>query len=107
MKPWTFLDKLVWKVANWATKFAIRPLIFLGITPNQLTVWSFLFFIPVAAYFFSKGEYIYNILGLIFCLFHTFHYVNLSYGNSYYLNSIFFRYLLPGRGGRKIHHDFF
>lgn len=72
MKPRTFLDKLVRKIAQPLVDLSIKSLIFLRITPNQLTIFSFLLFILPAGYFFTKGEYGWNILGLFFLLFHSY-----------------------------------
>ena len=72
MKPWLFLDKLLWKVARWATSFIIRPLVFIGITPNQLTTLSAVINISLAVYCFSRGIYRWNLIGLFFLLAHSY-----------------------------------
>jgi len=41
-----------------------------NITPNQITVLNFLFFIPLSVFFFSKGDYISSLIGLVLlCLY--------------------------------------
>lgn len=35
-----------------------------GITPNQITIFRFVISLPATLYFFSRGEYFYNLIGL-------------------------------------------
>ncbi|MBI5465416.1 CDP-alcohol phosphatidyltransferase family protein [Candidatus Gottesmanbacteria bacterium] len=72
MKPWTFLDKLVWGIARWATRFILPPLISLGITPNQLTVASAIVNFTLAVFCFAQGKYEWNLIGLFFLLLHAY-----------------------------------
>ncbi len=72
MKPWTFLDKLVWRIARFTTKFAVGPLKRIGITANQLTVLNSIIFIPLAVLCFAQGTYRFSLVGLIFLIVHTY-----------------------------------
>lgn len=72
MKPWTFLDQLLWKVMVPLANLAVKPLSLLGITPNQLTLFNFLIFIPLSAFFFTQNNYFGNLLGLLFALIYSY-----------------------------------
>lgn len=72
MKPWTFLDKLLWKFMRWATGFAVRPLVFIGITPNQLTTLSSVINFSLAAFCFAQGTYRWSLVGLFFLVLHSY-----------------------------------
>lgn len=53
---------------------AVKPMVLLlaktNVTPNQITVFNFLFFIPLSVFFFSKGDYISSLIGLVLlCLY--------------------------------------
>lgn len=51
---------------------AVKPLSLLGITPNQLTLFNFLIFIPLSAFFFAQNSYSGNLLGLLFALVYSY-----------------------------------
>lgn len=72
MKPWTLLDKLLWRFMRWATQFVVRPLIFLKITPNQVTLFSAIINFSLATFSFAQGTYGWNIAGLFFLLLHSY-----------------------------------
>lgn len=72
MKPWTFLDKLVWRIGRWVTPLIVRPLVVLGITPNQLTATSGLINFSLASFCFAQGTYRFSFLGLFFLLVHAY-----------------------------------
>lgn len=57
-----YLDQLRLKVAYQIAKVLAKT----KITPNQITILRFIIAAPVSAYLFSRGEYLYNLLGLIF-----------------------------------------
>lgn len=42
------------------------------VTPNQLTVFRFLLFMPLATYYFAQGNYFSNLVALCFCLLFSF-----------------------------------
>lgn len=66
------LDKLLWQLMRWATKFAVQPLIFIGITPNQLTVLSSVINFSLATFCFAQGTFLGNLGGLGFLLLHSY-----------------------------------
>lgn len=72
MKPWVFLDKWLWKIMVPLANLAVKPLSLLGITPNQLTLFNFLIFIPLSAFFFAQNNYSGNLLGLLFALIYSY-----------------------------------
>lgn len=72
MKPWVLLDKLLWKFMRWATGFAVPPLVFIGITPNQLTTLSSIINFSLAAFCFAQGRYRWSLVGLFFLLLHSY-----------------------------------
>lgn len=64
------LDKIVHDPVYWTAKLALKPLMFLGITPNQVTLFSALIFFPLAAWSFAKGIYLWDLIGLLFLFGH-------------------------------------
>ena len=72
MKPWTLLDKLLWRFMRWATQFVIGPLKVLGLTPNQVTTISSVVNFTLAAVCFAQGEYKWILSGLFFLLLHSY-----------------------------------
>lgn len=66
------LEKFVWTVIYWLAKFAVPPLAFLKITPNQVTFWSAVINFSAASFCFSRGTYLWNLVGLFFLLLHTY-----------------------------------
>jgi len=55
-----FLDKLR---AQLAYKIA-KKLSKTGVTPNEITIFRFVISLPATLYFFSRGQYFYNLIGL-------------------------------------------
>lgn len=55
-----FLDKLRARLAYRIAEALSKT----GITPNQLTIFRFVISFPSALYFFSRGEHLYNLMGL-------------------------------------------
>lgn len=51
---------------------AVKPLILLKITPNQLTFFNFLIFIPLASFSFAQGNYRGNLSGILFALIYSY-----------------------------------
>jgi phosphatidylglycerophosphate synthase len=72
MKPWTILDKLLWRLMVPLANLAVRPLAILHITPNQLTLFNFLIFIPLSAFLFSLGTHTSSLFGLISVLVYSY-----------------------------------
>lgn len=66
------LEKFVWSVIYWLARFAVPPLAFLKITPNQVTFWSAVINFSAAAFCFSRGTYLWSLGGLFFLLLHTY-----------------------------------
>ena len=66
------LEKFVWSLIYRLAKFAVPPLAFLKITPNQVTFWSAVINFSAATFCFSHGTYFWNLGGLFFLLFHTY-----------------------------------
>lgn len=68
-------EKLTWKnpdfVSNLAEKLSVNLFLKffdkLGIAPNKITVINFFTNNLLAVYFFSRGTYLYNLVGLFFC----------------------------------------
>lgn len=59
-------------VQNWARQISLRLFLGffdkIGISPNKITVINFFTNNLAAVYFFSRGNYIGNLIGLFFCL---------------------------------------
>lgn len=55
------INKTIRKVAGWG----VRPVAALGFIPNQVTLFGFVFFMVPAVFFFTKGSYFLNIVGLL------------------------------------------
>ncbi|MFC1727639.1 CDP-alcohol phosphatidyltransferase family protein [Patescibacteria group bacterium] len=72
MKPWTLLDKLLWRFMRWATQFIIGPLKKMGLTPNQVTTISSVANFTLAAICFAQGDYKWILAGLFFLLLHSY-----------------------------------
>ena len=62
-------DFLQTAAREFALKYLLSPIERLGISPNQITVLNFFFMNLPAVYFFSRGDYKFNLLALAFCLF--------------------------------------
>jgi len=62
-------DFLQTSARKFALKSLLRPIEKMGISPNQITAINFLFINLPAVYFFSRGNYKFNLLALVFCLF--------------------------------------
>jgi phosphatidylglycerophosphate synthase len=56
-----FQDKQI-VIAHFLVKFFIKT----SITPNQITVVRAIIFTPIFAYLFSRGEYYFNLIALLF-----------------------------------------
>ncbi len=59
-----YLDNIRFKIAHSIARFLAKT----KITPNQVTIVRFLLTLPVCLYFFSRGTYLDNIIGLILYL---------------------------------------
>lgn len=57
-----YLDNIRQKIAYEIAKVLAKT----KITPNQITVLRFVLAAPLSMYFFSRGEYLYNLAGLFF-----------------------------------------
>lgn len=66
------VEKFVWTIVYYLANFAIKPLILLKITPNQITFWSAIINFVMATFCFSKGTYLWSLGGLFFLLLHTY-----------------------------------
>lgn len=56
----SYLDSIRQKIAYRVADFLAGT----NITPNQITIFRFVVSVPVCAYFFSRGTYFYNLIGL-------------------------------------------
>lgn len=66
------MDKLLWKVMKKASGLIIPPLVYLKITPNQLTAGSSIINFSLAAFCFYQGTFSGNIAGLFFLILHSY-----------------------------------
>lgn len=60
-----YLDNLRLKLAHQIARFLSKT----GVTPNQVTVSRLVLSIPSSIYFFSRGDYFHNLIGLALYLF--------------------------------------
>jgi len=57
---------------RWAVGFVVPVLMFLRITPNQVTILNSVINFTLAAFCFAQGVYQWNLLGLLFLLLHSY-----------------------------------
>lgn len=72
MEPWQPFEKFWFGLGRRLAKIGLKPLAFLKISPNQVTLFNFLIFIPLASFCFSRDTYKCNLMALAFCLFHSY-----------------------------------